>query len=129
MAVREIRGWTPATPLPRAPAYMRGVINLRGAVLPIVDLAAAPGLRRHRADARHVIIVVQIGEQHRRPAGRRGVRHPDGRPTTSIQPTPDVACDSWRALRASGIIAIDGRMIALIASDNVLPAGLELEAA
>jgi len=31
--VREIRGWTQATPLPHAPSYVRGVINLRGAVL------------------------------------------------------------------------------------------------
>jgi purine-binding chemotaxis protein CheW len=36
MSVREIRGWTPATPLPHAPAYVRGVINLRGAVLPVI---------------------------------------------------------------------------------------------
>ena len=40
MAVREIRGFTPATPLPQSPGYVRGVINLRGAVLPIIDLAA-----------------------------------------------------------------------------------------
>ncbi len=44
MAVREIRGWTPATPLPQSPAFVRGVINLRGAVLPIVDLRRAPRL-------------------------------------------------------------------------------------
>lgn len=44
MVVREIRGWTPATPLPHAPAYMRGVVNLRGAVLPIVDLSERLGL-------------------------------------------------------------------------------------
>ena len=36
MSVREIRGWTPATPLPRSPGYMKGVINLRGTVLPIM---------------------------------------------------------------------------------------------
>ena len=40
MAVREIRGWTPTTPLPQAPDYMKGVVNLRGLVLPIIDLAA-----------------------------------------------------------------------------------------
>ena len=44
MSVREIRGWSPATPLPQTPEYMRGVINLRGAVLPIMDLAARLGL-------------------------------------------------------------------------------------
>jgi len=39
MSVREIRGWTRTTPMPHAPAYMRGVINLRGTVLPVMDLA------------------------------------------------------------------------------------------
>jgi len=42
--VREIRGWTQATPLPHAPSYVRGVINLRGTVLPIIDLAERLGL-------------------------------------------------------------------------------------
>ncbi|MGB8277578.1 MAG: chemotaxis protein CheW, partial [Methylovirgula sp.] len=43
MAVREIRGFTPATPLPQSPCFVRGVINLRGAVLPIIDLSARLG--------------------------------------------------------------------------------------
>ena len=37
MSVREIRGWTRPTPLPHSASYVRGVINLRGTVLPIVD--------------------------------------------------------------------------------------------
>ena len=60
MAVREIRGWTAATALPRAPHYVRGVINLRGAVLPIVELAVRLGLPSNEPSARNVIIVVQI---------------------------------------------------------------------
>jgi purine-binding chemotaxis protein CheW len=34
MVIREIRGWTTATALPQSPDFVRGVINLRGAVLP-----------------------------------------------------------------------------------------------
>jgi len=41
MTVREIRGWTNATPLPHAPPFVRGVINLRGTVLTIVAAASA----------------------------------------------------------------------------------------
>src|ERR1700684_2210346 len=63
MAVREIRGWTAATALPQSPTYVRGVINLRGAVLPIVDLAARLGFASADPTARHVIIVTQIGDQ------------------------------------------------------------------
>src|SRR6478752_8151648 len=63
MGVREIRGWTPATPLPHAPVYVRGVINLRGAVLPIVDLAMRFGLGLTEPTPRSVIIVVQVHQQ------------------------------------------------------------------
>ena len=35
-SVLEIRGWTPATPVPQSPHYMKGVVNLRGSVLPVI---------------------------------------------------------------------------------------------
>src|SRR5579872_3228069 len=38
MAVREIKGWTEITHLPRQPDYVRGVLNLRGVIVPIIDL-------------------------------------------------------------------------------------------
>ena len=57
MAVREIRGWTPATIIPHAPDYVRGVINLRGAVVPIVDLAARLSLDVPEPTSRNVIII------------------------------------------------------------------------
>lgn len=60
MSVREIRGWVKPTPLPHAPSFMRGVINLRGTVLPIVDLAARLGLPATEETGRNVIIVVDV---------------------------------------------------------------------
>lgn len=126
MSVREIRGWTPATPIPHAPTYVRGVINLRGAVLPIVDLAARLGLASNEPSARHVIIVTQIGE---RMAGIlvdavSDILSTDER---SIQPTPDVASNMARTF-VRGVMALDGRMISIVTLENVLPAA-ELEAA
>lgn len=59
MSVREIRGWTRATPMPHAPACMKGVINLRGTVLPVMDLAARLGLPPREQTERNVIIVVK----------------------------------------------------------------------
>ncbi|WP_299671900.1 chemotaxis protein CheW [uncultured Roseobacter sp.] len=58
MSVREIRGWTKTTPLPHAPSYMKGVINLRGTVLPVMDLSERLGLEPQRQTDRNVIIVV-----------------------------------------------------------------------
>lgn len=61
MAVREIRAWTPATPLPQVPHYVSGVVNLRGTVLPVIDLAARLGWPATDPTPRHAIIVVQLG--------------------------------------------------------------------
>ncbi|WP_341871935.1 chemotaxis protein CheW [Roseivivax halodurans] len=57
MLVREIRGWTNVTMLPHAPSFILGVINLRGAVVPIVDLASRLGLTPLEPTQRHVIII------------------------------------------------------------------------
>jgi purine-binding chemotaxis protein CheW len=126
MAVREIRGWTAATALPRSPSFVRGVINLRGAVLPIVDLAARLGFADADPTARHVIIVTQIGAQM---VGLLVDAVSDILTVTDdvIQPTPEVASDTAKTF-VRGLLAVDGRMISLIGLDRLLPA-LDLEAA
>ena len=43
MQVREIRGWTASTPLPHAPPHVLGMINLRGSILPVIDLGSLLG--------------------------------------------------------------------------------------
>ena len=126
MAVREIRGWTAATALPQAPSFVRGVINLRGAVLPIVDLAARLGFEGAETSDRHVIIVAQIGEQV---VGLLVDAVSDILTITdeAIQPTPEVGSETAKTF-VRGLLAIDGRMISLIGLDHVLPE-LDLEAA
>lgn len=126
MAIREIRGWTAATALPQSPSFVRGVINLRGAVLPIVDLAARLGFETTQASDRNVIIVAQIGEQV---VGLLVDAVSDILTVTDdvIQPTPDVASETAKTF-VRGLIAMDGRMISLIGLDRVLPEA-ELEAA
>jgi len=123
MSVREIRGWTPATALPHAPSYVRGVINLRGSVLPIVDLAERLGFPPTDATARQVIIVVQVGGQI---IGLLVDAVSDilTQSTENIQPTPDVATDIVR-LFVRGVLAVDGRMIGLIELDNIMSAEVE----
>jgi purine-binding chemotaxis protein CheW len=61
LKVQEIRGYSAITAIPNTPAYIRGVINLRGAVVPIVDLRAKFGLAATEYDKFTVIIVVTIG--------------------------------------------------------------------
>ena len=62
-AIREIRGWTPSTPLAHAPSYIKGMINLRGAVLTIVDLANRLGLPGTEPKASSVVVVVEVADQ------------------------------------------------------------------
>ena len=61
MAVREIRAWAATTLIPNAPDYVKGVVNLRGCVLPVIDLSCRLGWGKIDAQERHVIIVVDIG--------------------------------------------------------------------
>jgi purine-binding chemotaxis protein CheW len=126
MSVREIRGWTPATALPHAPAFVRGVINLRGAVLPIIDLGMRLGLGAANPTERHVIIVAQVEAQI---VGLLVDAVSDILTVTDdmIQGTPDVASDLVRTF-VRGLLAIDGRMVSFISLDRVLP-DLDLEIA
>ena len=118
MSVRDIRGWTPTTPLPHSSSYVKGVINLRGAVLPVVDLAARLGFDPAEPSARHVIIITQVGNQT---IGLLVDAVSDILTvnSSSIQATPNVASELARAFM-KGVIAMEGRMISLIALDSVL---------
>ncbi|MEM6536100.1 MAG: chemotaxis protein CheW [Pseudomonadota bacterium] len=119
MSVREIRGWTPATALPHSPSFVCGVINLRGSVLPIVDLAARLGLQETEPEARHVIIVTQIGDQQ---VGLLVDAVSDilTIQDENLQPTPDVASETAKAF-VRGVMAIEDRMIRFIDLERVLP--------
>ena len=116
MAVREIRGWTPATALPHAPAYVRGVINLRGQVVPILDLAARLGLPTSEPCSRHVIVIVAVGE---RVLGLlvEAVSEILSVPRDAVQPAPEL--DGPGLVRA--VITLEERMFRFLDVGDVLP--------
>jgi len=60
LKVKEIIGMVPVTPVPRAPKYLKGVINLRGKVIPVVDLRLRFGMEAIDYTDRTCIIVVEI---------------------------------------------------------------------
>ncbi len=119
MSVREIRGWTRATPLPHAPAHVRGVINLRGTVLPVVDLSTRLGMSPVEGDARNVIIVVQVGTQS---AGLLVDAVSDilALPRSELQPPPELAADAAHSF-IEALTIIDGRMLRVLDLAAVLP--------
>ena len=61
LKVQEIKGWDKMTPIPNSPRYVKGVLNLRGVIVPVFDLRLRFGLPEAARDAFTVIIVVNIG--------------------------------------------------------------------
>lgn len=63
MKVMEIRGWSETTRIPNSPDHMRGVINLRGIVVPIFDLRTRFNQGKTEAHEKNVVIVISVGER------------------------------------------------------------------
>jgi purine-binding chemotaxis protein CheW len=61
--VREIRCWQPPTELPRSASHMLGVINLRGAIVPVLDVQAKLGFGANGAGPASVVVVADLGER------------------------------------------------------------------
>lgn len=112
MAIREIKGWTASTELPNTPQYMRGVINLRGAIVPIFDLRSRFGGGVTQASARHVIIVVSV---HERVIGILvdAVADIITVSNADIQPVPELDHHDHSGF-LTGLVTVDGRMVALL---------------
>lgn len=119
MSVREIRGWTRPTPLPHSASYVRGVINLRGTVLPIVDLSRRLGISVQEASERNVIIVARIRHQT---VGLLVDAVSDilAIPDSEMQPPPEMAADNGRGFVKS-LTIVDGRMLRILDLEAVLP--------
>ena len=118
MAVREIREWADVTHLPKQPDYVRGVLNLRGVIVPIIDLRCRFGQGLTETTPLHIMIIVQIAS---RQVGFLADRVLDivSFETDKIQPVPQVEVDGG-ANFLSGLVTIGDDMIALIDLPNLL---------
>ena len=118
MAIREIRAWSPATPLPNTPPHVRVVVNLRGVILPVLDLSQRLGWGTTEPSGRHVIIVVRSGDQ------LQGIivdavsdivtLNP-----ADVQPVPDVG-QSAAAAFLEGIATVDDKLIMILGLDRII---------
>ena len=122
MAVREIRGWTPATKLPHAPPFVCGVINLRGSVLPVIDLSARLGLGETQPKDRSVFIIVHLADQT---VGLLVDAVSDilCADHEQMHATPSVASETAREF-VDGLITVGKRMIRILNLDKLAPAAL-----
>jgi len=118
-SVREIRGWTAPTLMPNAPPYVLGVINLRGVVMPVLDLRARLGLGETTVSSRHVYVVVQHEDQV------VGLMVDAVQETFSVDPEmlqdPPAMDYGDRGPLVDGILPIEGRMLARLILGALLP--------
>ncbi|MFF0952256.1 chemotaxis protein CheW [Rhizobium leguminosarum] len=110
--IREIRGWAPSTPVPHSPPDIVGVINLRGSVIPIIDLAYKLGMRSTEATERSAIVVAEV---HDMVLGLvvDGVSDILTIRAGQVQPVPEISTSFDRSV-AEGIITHDSGMICFL---------------
>lgn len=118
MSVREIKGWSGVTHLPKQPDYVRGVLNLRGVMVPIIDLRCRFGQGLTEASAMHVVIIVQLAGKL---VGILADRVLDivSIGASKVQPVPRVTRSNQSDL-LSGLVTIDDGMIALIDLEHLI---------
>lgn len=112
MKVREIKGWTEVTRLPNSPECVRGVMNLRGLIIPIFDLRARFRHELTKADASHVIIILAV-------AGRNigvlvdGVSDILTVSAAEVKPAPQIE-GAGQDDYITGLISLESRMVVLL---------------
>lgn len=124
MSVREIRGWTETTTLPHAQSYVKGVINLRGSVVPVVDLSERLGFGVTDPCARHVIIITVVDGQT---IGLLADVVSDilAVSEAAMHAVPEMVSDQVKAF-ISGVVLVEERMIRRLDLSRVVPrSGLE----
>ena len=122
LRVKEIRGWSPVTRLPQTSASVLGVLNLRGAIVPVIDLRVRFAMASAEFNALTVVIVLSL----RTPAGQRecgivvdGVRDVVDIATDSVRPAPAVDGDEAGEF-IEGIATVGEQMLILFNADSLV---------
>ncbi len=126
LRVQEIKGWERATRIPHAPSYMLGVTNLRGSIVPIIDLRRRFGLTVAEFGATTVVIVVRVaGENTERTVGVvvDAVCDVYSVADAAVQPAPEIGAGADSAF-VKGLATIDGKMLILLDLDLLINASV-----
>ena len=118
-SIREIRGWIASTHLPHAPSFIKGMINLRGTVLVVIDLAERLGLPSQEPNPASVVVVVEHGDKV---AGLLVDAVCDIITVTDDmrQPTPETGTSTPREY-IEGLIMMENRIISIVAIPALMP--------
>ena len=116
--VQEIKGYAPVTPIPNTPSWVRGVMNLRGTIVPIVDLRIKFELGEVKYDQFTVVIILNV-------AGRvvgvvvDGVSDVVGLTAEQMRPAPDFS-SSFDTQYITGLGTVDERMLILVDIEKLM---------
>lgn len=123
MSVREIRGWTETTTLPHSQSFIKGVINLRGNVVPVIDLSDRLGLGQTKPTARNVIIIAVVNGQT---IGLLADVVSDivSLDLNNLHPVPDMVSGRVKEF-ISGVMLYDDKMIRRLDLSRVVPSTCE----
>jgi purine-binding chemotaxis protein CheW len=121
LKVQEIRGYEKVTPLPAAPAYLKGVVNLRGVIVPVIDLRVKFGMANPAYDASTVMVILRIGT---RVIGIvvDGVSDVMRLAPSDVKPAPELGTLVDSSYLA-GLATRDERMILLVDIEKFLSSG------
>lgn len=122
LRVQEIRGWTPVTHIPQSPPHVLGVLNLRGSIVPIIDLRMRFSLEQAQYTAVTVIIVLSVQSA----SGRRdfgvvvdGVSDVVDMNDANIKPAPDLGGQvNTEFIR--GLAPVSDTMVMLLDIDRLI---------
>ncbi|WP_006787427.1 chemotaxis protein CheW [Thiorhodospira sibirica] len=122
LRVEEIRGWSKTTPIPNAPSYLKGVINLRGTIVPIVDLRERFHLEHLDYGPTTVVIVVRVQtERQGRVMGIVVDAVSDVYKFKSIEcQAPPEMGSNVDARFVQGLATVDDKMVILLDIDRLL---------
>lgn len=122
LTVRGIQGWEKSTPIPNSPDYVIGIINLRGEVVPIIDIRKRFGLETIPYGAHTVVIVVRVQQADKQRtigllvdavADVHDIKRED------MRSTPDFDGEIDEAF-ISGLGLIDEKMVIILAVDHLV---------
>ncbi len=128
LQVQEIRGWEQVTRIPNSPVYVRGVINLRGTIVPVIDLRLRFGLDAQDYGKETVVIVVRalLGDESERSLGLvvDAVSDVMMARDEDVVGTPEFSADV-RTENISGLVSLNGHMVMILDIPGLFEVGGE----
>jgi purine-binding chemotaxis protein CheW len=122
LRVQEIRSWEPVSRIPNVPSYEKGVVNLRGSIVPIIDLREKLGIKFTEYTPLTVVVVLQINDDNKvRTMGVvvDSVSDVINLDKTKIQATPDFGTRISNEF-INGLVSVNERMVILLDVDKLL---------